>query len=247
MTFARRWWWMLPVLLALGAGGFLVWALVISAPMPEAVAAMRTDSSVVVTVDRWLVFQQANTFAAPQKGLVVYPGARVPPAAYAPAARDLAKLGYLVVIVPMPLNLAVFAPDAATEVIAAYPFVRAWAVGGHSLGGAMAARFAYTHPGAVRGLFLWASYPAGDNDLSGSGLAVVSIYGTVDGLSTPAKVDASRPLLPATTRWVAIQGGNHAGFGWYGPQDGDNPAAISRQAQQEQIVSATAALMQSLP
>ncbi len=247
MSFVRRWWWLLPLLLVVAAGIFVAWALIIPAPMPEAQTALRSDSTMVVTTDRWLVFQQANTFAAPMKGLVIYPGGRVPPAAYAPAARALALRGYLVVIVPMPLNLAVFAPDAAAEVIASYPWIRSWAVGGHSLGGAMAARFAFTHPGAVKGLVLWAAYPANDNNLSSSGLAVLSLYGTLDGLATGAKIDASRPLLPPTTRWLAIEGGNHAGFGWYGPQDGDNPATITHAAQHEQIVLATAEFLTSLP
>jgi len=42
---------------------------------------------------------------------------------------------------------------------------------------------------------------------------------------------------------VAIEGGNHAQFGWYGPQAGDNPATISREAQQEQIIEATVELL----
>ena len=54
------------------------------------------------------------------------------------------------------------------------------------------------------------------------------------------------PDSPETTAWVAIEGGNHAQFGWYGPQRGDNPASISREAQQEQIVRATLALLSSL-
>jgi hypothetical protein len=45
---------------------------------------------------------------------------------------------------------------------------------------------------------------------------------------------------------VAVQGGNHAQFGWYGPQDGDNAPAISREAQQGQVVEATLALLRQL-
>jgi len=41
----------------------------------------------------------------------------------------------------------------------------------------------------------------------------------------------------ATTQWVAIDGGDHAQFGWYGPQDGDQPATISREAQQAQVLA----------
>ena len=75
---------------------------------------------------------------------------------------------------------------------------------------------------------------------------MTSIYGTRDGLTTGDKIEASRPLLPPDTAWVAIEGGNHAQFGWYGPQSGDNPATISREDQQAQIVAATLALLLSL-
>jgi pimeloyl-ACP methyl ester carboxylesterase len=146
----------------------------------------------------------------------------------------------------MPLNLAVFASDAAADVIAAYPDVSHWAIGGHSLGGAMAARFAYGHPAEVQGLALWAAYPDGSNDLSDRDLAVASIYGTLDGLATREKIAASRALLPPTTDWVVIEGGNHAQFGWYGPQSGDNPATISREEQQRQVIEATLELLASL-
>ncbi len=99
------------------------------------------------------------------------------------------------------------------------------------------------HPATVDGLVLWASYPAESNDLSARDVAVVSVYGSRDGLATPEEVTASKDLLPPETRWVEIEGGNHAQFGWYGPQDGDLDATISRSAQQAQIVQATTALL----
>jgi pimeloyl-ACP methyl ester carboxylesterase len=100
----------------------------------------------------------------------------------------------------------------------------------------MAARFAYRRPDAVHGLALWASYPARSDDLSDQKLAVASIYGTQDGLASEDEIAASRALLPPDTRWVAIQGGNHAQFGWYGPQRGDKAPTISRDSQQDFIV-----------
>jgi pimeloyl-ACP methyl ester carboxylesterase len=155
----------------------------------------------------------------------------------------LAQEGYLVVIAPMPLNLAILAPDRAADVMTAFPEIDRWAVGGHSLGGAMAARFAYQNPDTVQGLVLWAAYPASTDDLSGLPVAVTSIYGTRDGLTTGAKITASRALLPGDTRWVVIEGGNHAQFGWYGPQPGDGTATVSREEQQRQIVAATLELL----
>ncbi len=230
-------------LLVLLVGGFVVWSSTPARPMPEVYE--RVPSLAEVSAgERWLTFSPAD--GASTVGLILYPGGRVDFRAYAPTAQAIAEQGYFVVLVRMPLNLAVFAPDAAAEVIAAYPEIEHWAVGGHSLGGVMAAHFAAAHPGAVDGLVLWAAYPASSDDLSQSGVRVVSISASFDRLATPEKIAASRPLLPADTVWVTIEGGNHAQFGWYGPQSGDAPAAIPREAQQAQIVEATVALLESL-
>ena len=117
--------------------GFVVWASNPLGPMPEALEAMQSDSQVQVTEDRWITFQPAGM--QPDTGLVIYPGGPVDPRSYSPIAREIAGRVYLAVIVPMPLNLAVFGSERAQEVIADYPEIRHWAVGGHSLGGAMAA------------------------------------------------------------------------------------------------------------
>ncbi|MDH4136258.1 MAG: alpha/beta hydrolase, partial [Anaerolineae bacterium] len=207
----KRWLGPLLLLFLLALVGFVVWASAPSSPMPEALAALQSDSQVRVETKPWLIFRLVAE--EPTVGLILYPGGRVDPRAYAPAARAIAAAGYLVVIVPMPLNLAVFGSNRAAGVMAAFPEVERWVVGGHSLGGAMAARFAHRRPSAVQGLVLWASYPAASDDLSARDLAVASIYGTRDGLATGEKIAASRPLLPAETRWMAIAGGNHAQFG----------------------------------
>ena len=244
MRTIKRFWWAPPALLILVGVAFVLWASAAAKPMPEALAATAPDAQVQTETDPWLVFRPSER--EPTIGLILYPGGRVDSRAYAPTARALAEEGYLVVIVPMPLNLAVLAPGRAAQVIAAFPDVRSWAVGGHSLGGAMAANFAHKNPEQVRGLVLWAAYPAASDDLTDDQLAAVSIYGTRDGLATLDKIDASRPLLPPDTEWVAIQGGNHAQFGWYGPQAGDHEATISRKEQQAQILAATRQLLQRL-
>jgi len=225
------------LLLVAAVIGFVIWGSTPQAATDVALQALVSDSAVVVDTDPWLTFSPVGE--TPQAGLIVYPGGHVDPRAYAPLAREIASHGYRVVIVPMPLALAVVAPDRALEVMAQDRIVEAWAIGGHSLGGAMAARFAYTHPDAVDGLVLWAAYPASTDDLSGFDLMTASIYGTLDGLSTGDKIDASRPLLPASTRWVAIEGGNHAQFGNYGLQAGDGQATITSAEQQGQAAGAT--------
>jgi len=146
----------------------------------------------------------------------------------------------------MPLNLAVFSPDQAMDVMESLPGITAWAVGGHSLGGAMAARFAFRHPDKVDGLLLLAAYPASSDDLSTSSIQVLSLFGTLDSVAEPATIEASRAILPDDTIWVAIQGGNHAQFGWYGDQPGDRPAAISREQQQTETVRAIVEFLTTL-
>lgn len=219
-------------------------ALIPAGAMPEVRSALVSEGAVEVSTARWLVFRPAG--AESRAGLILYPGGKVDPVAYAPAAREIAAAGYQVVIVPMPLNLAVLDAERAAEVIASYPDVGRWAVGGHSLGGAMAARFAHGHPNLVLGLALWAAYPDPSDDLSAFGLEVVSISGTRDGLASPGKIEASRSLLPPGTRWVVLEGANHAQFGWYGAQSGDGEADISRAEQQARVVAATVDLLQRL-
>jgi len=240
-----RQWWRYPLLvMALTVVIFFLWTSIVSAPMKEAIAALQPDEGVAVATSPWLVFRP--TGSEPDTGLILYPGAQIEHRAYAPAARAMAEQGYLVVIVPMPLHLAVFGAERAKGVIDAFPTIQHWAVGGHSLGGAMAAQFAHRHQDLVEGLVLWAAYPPNANDLSGSALKVLSISGTQDRFTTAANIEASRVRLPVDTRYVVIQGGNHSQFGWYGTQYGDGEPTILRQSQQEQIVAATLELLGEL-
>jgi hypothetical protein len=225
------------VLLALA--GFTIWAYTPLGPMPEALAAMSSDDQVQVEAGPWLTF--SPTGSQPDTGLIFYPGGRVDYRSYAPLAREIARQGYTVAIVPMPFNLAVFGAGRADDVIAAHPEIQQWAIGGHSLGGAMAANYVYGHPDAVSALALMAAYPASNNSLADRDLDVLSIYGTQDG--AVAQLKAGQQLLPPGTEWVAIEGGNHAGFGWYGPQPGDGTASISREEQQAQTVAGVVALL----
>ena len=243
----RRSWWILLLVPLLLAGGFVAWAASPAEPLPPAASALVTSADadgVAVASDAWTVFQPITEETS--SGLIFYPGGRVDSRAYAPAARAIAAQGYTVVVVPMPLNFAFLAPDRATDVMASFPTVSHWAVGGHSLGGAMAARYAFQNRAAVNGLVLWAAYPAASNDLSSYDMHVVSVYATQDGLATLDDIEASRRRLPPDTRWVAIEGGNHAQFGWYGRQKGDGNATISRSDQQRQMVNATVDLLQEL-
>ena len=231
------------VLAALAAAGFVGWAEMALGPSTEALAALQSDQQVAVTGGEWITFSPVGV--QPLSGFIFYPGGRVDYRSYAPILRMLALRGYLVVVPRVLLNLAFFSPDVAAPIIAAHPEIRHWAVGGHSLGGVAAALFVSNHPGQVQGIAFWASYPADDRLLK-SDLKIVSISATLDGLATPEKIAASRALLPAGTVFVSIQGGDHAQFGSYGSQPGDNPASISAQAQWTQVAAATVSLLESL-
>ncbi len=221
-------------------GSFLGWALTPLGPMEEALEALESDEHVIVIVeDRYIFKPVGNDFST---GFIIYPGARVDPRSYAPTAREIAKQGFLVIIEPMRLNLAVFSPDAASEAMKLYPEITKWAVGGHSLGGVMAARFAYNE--GTDGLVLWASYPA--DDISRSDISSISIYGSRDGLTTVEDVEDRVDKMPHDTTWVKVEGGNHAQFGWYGDQRGDNEAYISREEQQKVIIDETSDFLSRL-
>ena len=155
----------------------------------------------------------------------------------------IAANGYLVVLVPVRLNLAFFDINAADSVFAQYPEIKHWVVGGHSLGGVASALFAKDHP-QLEAVIFWASYPA-DDSLSKSNLKMLSIYGTND-MAGAAKFDETRPLLVVDAKYVVIDGGNHGQFGDYGPQPNDHQATISRADQQAQVVQATAEFLKEL-
>jgi hypothetical protein len=210
--------------------------------MPEAYAALTSSTSVTVTTDNWAVFQPVASNI--RTGFIVYPGGRVDFRSYAPLAKAIAAEGYLVIITKMPLNLAIFGVNTANDVIISYPQISKWVIGGHSLGGTMAAQFAYENPSNIRGLMLWAAYPASGTDLSNHTLLVSTIIGSNDGLVSSTQIDDSLKLLPPSTVRVEITGGNHAQFGWYGEQGGDNPATITREQQQTQILNATLNLLE---
>ncbi len=216
----------------IGAGGFTVWGLTPSPAMPAALNALQSDTQVQVILDRGYKFTPFAT--APITGVIFYPGGHVDYRAYAPMARALAAQGYYVYLAQMPLSLAVLDPDRAGDIIAARPSITNWVLAGHSLGGAMAANYIKNNPGVVKGLALLASYPANTDDLSQFNLNAISIYGSLDGLATDGNIESSRRLLPESTRWVGIAGGNHAQFGWHGEQ----AAQISRAKQQQQLIEA---------
>lgn len=224
--------------------GFIYWANDAAQPTDEALQALESDEQVTVTQeDGFITFSPVGE--TPTTGFVFYPGGRVDYRAYAPPLRMIAEQGYFVSVVEVNLNLAFFEINAADQVTTKYPEIESWAVGGHSLGGVAASMYAAKHLDSIQGIAFWASYPA-DDSLKDTDIQIVSIYGTLDGLATPEKIEASKALLPPQTQYVAIEGGNHGQFGSYGPQEGDNPATISAEEQWTQVAEATSNILEIL-
>jgi hypothetical protein len=216
-------------------------------------------SDEVVRVERGrsgIAFLPAS--GAKATGFVFYAGAKVPPEAYAYLGRACARAGYVSVLPSFPLGLAILDKGAASKAFAAHSAVGRWVVGGHSLGGAMAASFitkAARDPAAVKsigGLFLVAAYPGGVGGLPGLGekadlssltLPSTCVSAANDGLATPDRIAHGRLLMPAGARFVEIAGGNHAQFGEYGAQSGDGAANIGGQAQRAVLVEEALSLL----
>lgn len=152
-----------------------------------------------------------------------------------------AEKGFLTVLVSMPGNLAVLDQAAADGIKAEFPEIGSWYMAGHSLGGAMAAGYIGDHSDAYEGLILLASYAT--EDLSGTQLAVLSIYGDQDQVLDMEAYEYNRKNLPADFQEVIIEGGCHAYFGTYGMQEGDGKPAVTQQEQIRQTADAVAGLI----
>jgi len=231
----------------------------IRAPLPPALDALASDSAVAfstVTVDSWdgmnpapaddnmyYAFEPKRT--APTVGLIILPGGNCDPRSYAPAAHAIAAQGFFTCIIPMPNCVAVPGYTRADKIINDYGKIKKWAIGGHSVGGLAAAIYARTS-NRVSGVVIWACYVDEADRLDNTALKVLSVTGSLDGRATPEAVRAAAIYLPADTVFVEIEGGNHTQFGWIDPSpypypylEQDNPATITIEEQQKQIVQAT--------
>lgn len=163
------------------------------------------------------------------KGFIFYPGGKVEYTAYIPLMQACAEKGILCVLVEMPFNLAVFDISAAEGIQKEYSEIEDWYIGGHSLGGSMAASYLADHAEDYEGLILLGSYSA--TDLSDTDLAVLSVFGSEDHVMNHEKYEDNKSNLPDDFSEFVIEGGCHAYFGMYGAQDGDGIPAITNEEQ----------------
>ena len=228
------------LLLIVLSGSFVFWANNTYEPSVEAMNAMNDDEKVDVTSSEYIVFKPEGENLT--KGFIFYPGGKVEPESYATLCRGIAEEGYLVVIAPMTMDLAILSPDRATDIINIFDEIETWVIGGHSLGGVMAAKYASEHD-ERKGLALYAAYPQG-NELEDLDIDAVSIYGSEDGVADIEKI--KNAILPKNSKIIEIKGGNHSNFGSYGDQSGDNKGDISEEEQINEAIKYTTDLLKDL-
>lgn len=192
-----------------------------------ALEVLAQDSGITVQDNLTILSPTSPTDAA----IIFYPGAKVEAEAYLPLLDQIRQTGVICILVHMPFHMAIFDADAAQEVMAKFPEIQHWYMAGHSMGGAMASKFASDHPDQVEGLILMGAYLYGDYPEE----QTLTIYGSLN--------QSVEDHIDYTENIVEIQGGNHAQFGNYGPQKGDLPAEISAQEQQAQTVAAIEAFL----
>jgi dienelactone hydrolase len=176
-------------------------------------------------------------------GLMFYPGGAVSPEAYTKMLGGVAKAGYEVCIVKMPLDLAVFDAKKGLNYLNSFDGVKRWVIAGHSLGGAMAGDVVEAEKEKFKGIIFLAAYP--NKSINGVAIKSVSIYGSNDKVADVNKIK-DEAKLPTNTQFVAIEGGNHAQFGSYGKQNSDGEATISEDEQHRQTQTAIINLLRSL-
>ncbi len=195
--------------------------------MPEAIAG-ETDG-------RYTFFVPEN----PVAGLIFYPGAKVEHEAYIPLMQACAEEGVLCILVEMPLYFPLLWGSSADGLQERYPDIDRWYMGGHSLGGYTAASYLAKHTSDYEGLVLLASYSGAD--LTGSGLDVLSIYGSEDQIMNRERYKSGIANLPETYDELVIDGGCHAYFGMYDGQDGHSGLPVTNAEQLQMTADAICA------
>jgi len=227
-------------IILIGTAGFVGWATLSAQEASERADMVLTENN--VQLENGLLVFRPN--ATTNKGLIYYPGGLVDPEAYAYTAQGIAEEGYLVVVPKMPLNLAFLGINRADGIRADYPEIDSWVIGGHSLGGAMAAEYAKNNYDSLDGLIMYASYPANFDDFIDFSLPILTIIGSNDP-GSPKQESFYNAISDSAILFV-IEGGNHRQYADYSFQNNDGIATITVEEQQNQIIAATVEFLNNL-
>ncbi|WP_458126871.1 alpha/beta fold hydrolase [Paenibacillus sp. Z3-2] len=229
--------WTILAIIIIMAGVFVYLQSVTYSPSERAEAAFTSDGQVNVTeIKDGYRFEPVGTEVT-KPNIIFYPGGLVEPESYSPFARELAEEGHRVYIAKMPINLAIFGQNKADSFIEEHPD-ESFVIGGHSLGGSFASRYAAEHTEKLKGVFFLASYADEGGSLKNTDLSILQITGSDDGVLNREDWENSKANLPEDTTYVSIEGGNHGQFGSYGMQKGDIQPKVTEEKQLEEVVVA---------
>lgn len=192
------------------------------------------ESSSITQVGKHDDFYSFTPTSNYKKVIIFYPGALVDPKAYAPLCRKISDNGFKVLLIKMPWRLAKLGYNKPKEQSFFTDTTKQYILAGHSQGAKLAGQFVYENPTLIDKLILIASTHPRDIDLSKSQIPILKIYGSNDGVAKVEDINKNKSKLPSQTKYILIRGANHAQFGYYGIQLGDNKANITR-AEQQQI------------
>ena len=213
---------------------YLAGALFVGKQLAEVQKYLKSGDTVDFQQNKYLVFKPKNQVI--KTGFVFYPGGFVDAEAYGRIVSYLARHGVLAVIIPTWMRLAWFNKSRANKVMSAFPEVDSWFIGGHSLGGVVAAFYLKNElekveNGIIKGVVLLGAFLAQRHKLVKVDLPVLSVYGSKDGMAK--MFELTRYNVSQNTTLHRIEGGNHGQFGYYGKHFMyDHPATISRDEQQ---------------
>lgn len=209
-------------------------------PDDTAKAVLSADDS-NVQIDRSVDDQIAFVPKNPVAGYIFLQGARLNYESYAPLMKQLAEKGILCVDCHFFLNMYPNSDLKTDEIMARFPQVKNWYIGGHSMGAKIALSYANKNPERHKGVIVMGCNP--DEDMTQSSLSLLTFYAENDGLVPPSEYDDFKDKVPVKNMHVEIKGGCHANYGNYGEQWMDGTPTISHEEQQKQVVDAVVAFL----
>lgn len=181
------------------------------------------------------------------EGLIFYPGGLVDAHAYLPWMDSLVtrRDSLQIICLKVTANLSILDMQKAMNVLSDFPMINRWVISGHSLGGVVACFTVSQNENSFDALIPMAAWTTENYPLQNWPGAVMSLSASADSLATPSEVNMNKYLFPPEASidtldfpmqrgfsyYKQIQGGNHAGFGKYGEQDGDGFAEITVEQQ----------------
>lgn len=159
-------------------------------------------------------------------GFILYQGAKVEPGAYSYIGHKLAENGHFVSIPKLPFNIALLNSDVALDIMDDHPSVKRWYLIGHSLGGTAASSIIKEHAERINGIIFLASYP-----IEKISIPSLTIYGGKDGVLPASDIIENKKNVSSHAQFYKIPEGNHANFGMYGSQKGDNESTLTPKQQ----------------